>query len=142
MPSVSRPSSHSVTLDTRTLSVSIERDPRTVYEFASDPSNLPQWASGLAQSLKKVGEGWIAETPQGSMKLRFAERNTFGVLDHYVVPESGAELYIPMRVISNGAGSELIFTLFRSPGTTHEQLEADAKWVLRDLGALKRILEA
>jgi hypothetical protein len=89
-----------------------------------------------------VTDEWIAETPQGPMKVRFTERNNFGVLDHYVIPELGVEVYIPMRVIADGGGSELIFTVFRLPGMSNEKFAEDAKWVERDLEALKNLLEA
>jgi uncharacterized protein YndB with AHSA1/START domain len=34
--------------DVRHISVDIARRPAEVYEFASDPRNLPRWAAGLA----------------------------------------------------------------------------------------------
>jgi hypothetical protein len=43
------------------------------------------------------------------MKFRFVKRNEFGVLDHYVNPAPGVEVYVPMRVLANGSGSEVIF---------------------------------
>ena len=67
------------------------------------------------------------------MKVRFTERNRFGVLDHAVMPEPGVEVYIPMRVIANGTGSELLFTLFRLSDLSEEKFAEDAEWVLRDL---------
>lgn len=76
------------------------------------------------------------------MKVGFTERNRFRVLDHNVVPESGPEIYIPMRVISNGAGSEVLFTFFRLSGISAEKFAADAEWVRRDLDVLKNLLEA
>jgi hypothetical protein len=126
----------------RNLSVQIGRNPRDVYNFTSVPENFPQWASGLGKSLKRKNGEWIAETPQGPIKVRFTERNEFGILDHYVIPESGVEIYIPMRVIPNGSGSELIFTLFRLSDVSDEKFAADAEWVMRDLTALKNLLEA
>jgi hypothetical protein len=75
------------------------------------------------------------------MKFRFVERNDFGILDHYVRPPHGAEIYVPLRVIANGTGSELVFTLFRLPGMTQEEFERDAATVLQDLTSLKRVLE-
>jgi hypothetical protein len=128
--------------ETRNLSVSINRRPREVYDFASVPKNFSKWASGLGKSIRKVNDEWVAETPQGPMKVRFTERNDFGVLDHYVIPGPGAEIYIPMRVIANGTGSELIFTLFRLPDMSNEKYAEDAEWVMRDLNALKQLLEA
>ena len=126
----------------RNLSVQIKRNPRDVYNFTSVPENFPRWASGLGKSLKRKNGEWIAETPQGPIKVRFTERNEFGILDHYVIPESGVEIYIPMRVIPNGSGSELIFTLFRLSDVSDEKFAADAEWVMRDLTALKNLLEA
>jgi hypothetical protein len=127
--------------EARNLSVSINRRPREVYDFASVPENFPKWATGLGKSLRKMNDEWIAETPQGPMKVRFTERNDFGVLDHYVIPKPDKELYIPMRVIANGTGSELIFTLFRPPDMPDEKYAEDAEWVMRDLNALKKLLE-
>lgn len=126
----------------RNLSVQINRNPRDVYNFTSVPENWPRWASGLGKSLTKENGEWIAETPQGPVKVRFTERNAFGILDHYVRPKPGVGIYIPMRVIANGNGSELIFTLFRLSDMSEEQFAADANSVMRDLTALKILLEA
>ena len=125
----------------RTLSVSIGRPSDKVYEFASNPENLPRWAKGLGKSVRKQGGEWIVETPQGPMKIRFAERNTLGVLDHYVTTPSGTEVYVPMRVLSNGAGSEVLFTLFRLPDASDERYAEDMRMVERDLRTLKDLLE-
>ena len=130
------------TFESRTLSVRINRAPQDVYDFASVPTNFPKWASGLGGSMERVNDEWIAETPHGPMKVRFTERNNFGVLDHYVTLEPGVEIYIPMRVISNGTGSELIFTLFLLSDMSEEKFAEDAEWVRRDLNALKSVLEA
>ena len=35
------------------ISVSIERRAAEVYEFASNPENLPQWAGGISGSIKR-----------------------------------------------------------------------------------------
>jgi len=129
-------------LTSRTLGVSIRRPPAAVYEFVSNPANLPQWAPGLCQSVRREGSSWVVETPNGPMGIRFAESNPFGVLDHYVQPAAGPEIYVPMRVIPNADGSELIFTLFQLPDMTDEQFAADSHLVDQDLHRLKRILEA
>jgi hypothetical protein len=94
---------------------------REVYDFASVPENFSKWATGLGKSLRKMNDEWVAETPRGLMKARFTVRNDFGVLDHYVISKPGMEIYIPMRVIANGTGSELIFTLFRPPAMPDEK---------------------
>jgi hypothetical protein len=105
--------------------MTIERSPAEVYAFVSDPANLPKWASGL----------------NGAVKVRFVERNPYGVLDHYVKANGAAEVYMPMRVFPNGEGAEVLLTVFRQPGMTEEKFVDDTKWVRRDLEALKELLE-
>jgi len=112
-----------------------------VYAFVANPENLPRWAAGLCKSVSKSEAGWIVETPQGPMNLRFVEKNDLGVLDHYVSPAPGVEVYAPMRVLPNGPGSELLFTLFRLPGMSDEKFAEDAGLVTRDLEALKGMLD-
>lgn len=100
-----------MTFTAKHISVSINRSAAQIYEFVSNPENLPKWAAGLSGSIKRVDEDWIAESPMGTVKVKFAEKNKFGVLDHDVTLPSGVKVYNPMRVFPNNDGSELIFTL-------------------------------
>ncbi|MGH7320751.1 MAG: SRPBCC family protein [Candidatus Rokuibacteriota bacterium] len=128
--------------DVQHVSVSIARPPAEVYEFASDPRNLPRWASGLARSeVRRDGDAWVADAPFGKVRVRFAPRNAFGVMDHDVTLESGVTIHNPMRVVPNGQGSEFVFTLMRQPGTPDEQFARDKAAVEDDLKRLKDLLE-
>jgi hypothetical protein len=62
-------------------------------------------------------------------------------MDHYVTTTSGVEVYVPMRVLANGSGSEVVFTLFRLPDMSDEKYAEDMQLVERDLRGLKDILE-
>lgn len=123
------------------ISASIDRPPDEVYAFASNPENLPQWATGLSGSIRKVHGEWIADSPMGKVKIRFVEANVFGVLDHEVVLESGVRIWNPMRVVARGNGSEIIFTFFRQPDMSDQKFSEDARWVEKDLMRLKGLLE-
>lgn len=123
------------------ISVSIERRAAEVYEFASNPENLPQWAGGISGSIKKVDDEWIAKAPMGTVKVNFVEKNKFGILDHDVTLSSGAKFYNPMRVFPNNHGSEVIFTLYRQTGMSDQKFADDAGSVERDLNKLKTLLE-
>jgi uncharacterized protein YndB with AHSA1/START domain len=128
--------------DVQHISVSIALPPAEVYEFASDPRNLPKWASGLARSeVRKDGDEWVADAPIGKVRVKFVERNSFGVMDHDVKLESGVSVHNVMRVIPNGEGSEFVFTLIRQPGTPDEQFAKDKATVENDLKTLKDLLE-
>jgi hypothetical protein len=125
----------------RTISVSIGCDPREAYAYLSDPRNLPAWAPGLCTAIERAGEDWVATTPHGPVSVRFVEQNALGVLDHYVRAEPEAEALNPMRVVPNGSGCELTFTLFQRPGMNDEQFAADAGLVEADLHRARAILE-
>lgn len=126
----------------RTISVSIGRDWREVYDFASIPQNFPRWAAGLGRRFEETGDEWTAEDPDGRpIRIRFSEPNAYGVLDHTVLAEDGRETHSAMRVIPNGTGAEVMFTLLKMPGMTGEIFAADAAAVERDLNAVKALLE-
>jgi hypothetical protein len=94
--------------DIQHIGVYIARPPAEVYEFASDPRNLPRWAAGLARSeVRQDGDVWVADAPFGTVRVKFAERNAFGVMDHDVTLESGIIVHNPMRVVPRWEGSEL-----------------------------------
>ena len=129
------------TFETKTLSVTIQRDPAAVYRFVSNPKNLPVWAGAFCKSARKSGTDWIIETIAGPMQVRFAAKNSFGILDHHVYPAPKIEVCVPMRVVPNGTGSEVVFTLFRQPKMTRSLFQKDIGMVTRDLKGLKKHLE-
>lgn len=114
------------TVESRTLTVRIERPPSEVYEFLAEPANFAKWAKGLDLDLD----------------IRFSERNTFGVADHSVFPPGGQEVYVPLRAIRNGTGTEVLLTLLRQPEMTDDVMDRDAQRIEWDLQALKRVLES
>ena len=77
----------------------------------------------------------------GTVKVKFAEKNKFGVLDHDVTLPSGVTVYNPMRVFPNNDGSELVFTLYCRPDVSDLEFAEDAKSVEKDLTKLKTLLE-
>ena len=124
------------------ISIGIDRPVTAVYDVAADPRNLPKWAAGLAGSkVEQDGDAWFTESPMGRVTFTFAPRNDFGVLDHDVTLPSGETVYNPLRVISDGEGCEVIFTLRQRPEMSDEEYERDADAVGRDLAALKSLVE-
>jgi hypothetical protein len=126
-------------LETRTITVSIDCPPDRVYDFVSNPSNLPRWS--FFEAVTETDDGWVVQTPGGPVGFRFLEANRLGVLDHRVTLPSGVEIQVPMRVITNGRGSEVLFTLFRASDMTDQDFASDATQVIADLTKLKNVLE-
>lgn len=130
-----------MTSESKHLSERINRPAAEVYDYASNPANLPEWAPGLGSSVEHVDGRWLVDSPMGRVSVAFVPRNEYGVLDHDVTMPSGEIVYNPMRVTKDGNGSEMVFTLRRLPGTSDEDFERDAKAVAADLARLKRVLE-
>jgi len=116
-------------------------DAQTVYEFASQMNNLPQWASGLSSGIEQRNGQWIAQSPMGEVTVAMAARNEFGVMDHDVTLPDGTRVHNAFRVTPAGSGSLLTFVVLRMPGTTQAAFEADLAHVGKDLKALRQILE-
>lgn len=131
-----------MTYPSKQISISIACNPSKLYQFLAEPANLPKWAAGLSQSkLEQEGEFWVTDSPLGKVKVKFCGANIFGVVDHDVVLPSGEVNHNPMRVVANGDGSEVIFTLYRLPRMTDEDFERDSNFISNDLKTLKSIME-
>jgi len=125
---------------THTVSVGIAVDPARVYAYASEPANIPTWAPGFVKSIARQEDHWIAQTALGEARISFAAANAFGVLDHEVVLPTGT-FHNSMRVIPNGAGSEVLFTVIQMPGISDQQFDTDLDTVRADLNKLRTVLE-
>ena len=125
----------------RHVSCVITTSPRRVYDFASDPDNLPRWAAGLAtSSIVHNDDSLLVESPMGTVIVRFVPRNEYGVTDHDVVLPSGTTVTNPMRVLAHPEGSEVVFTV-RQIELSDEEFDRDCAMVERDLDELKRLME-
>ena len=126
----------------RIIHRTIRRPWRAVYAFAAKAENMPLWASGLASGLTREGDDWIADGgPVGNVRVRFAAQNELGVIDHRVTMPNGLVVENALRVVPNGSGAEVMFTLLRRPDMDEAAFEADAAHVARDLDMLARLME-
>ncbi|WP_243839019.1 SRPBCC family protein [Aeromicrobium yanjiei] len=131
-----------MTYESRHIARTIDRDADTVYLYASDPRHLPDWAAGLSTTISLVDGQWVAESDLGRITVELADDNPFGVLDHTVVLPDGTRVHNPLRVVPNGEGCDVVFSLFRLPGVDEAAFEADAAAVAADLETLKSVVEA
>ena len=130
-------------LEAKVIACSVRRSARELYEMLWTPGSFPKWASGLSDaSLERDGIGWRSQGPEGPIRLTFSEHNSVGVMDHWVDLGDGHVVYVPMRIIANGDGSEVMLTLFRQPGMSDGKLAEDEAWIRRDLGVLKEFAES
>lgn len=112
-------------MQTRNLSITIAVPLKHAYEQAHHPAFFKKWAAGMSSTAN----------------VEFTPRNDFGVLDHRVHIEGKPEIYVPLRMIANGEGTEVVLTLFREPHMSDADFAKDQGLVEKDLAALKKLLE-
>jgi hypothetical protein len=103
------------------ITQSIDLPPREVIEVASD---LSRWAAGVS----------------ADMAVTFRAGRELGILDHDV-EVGGQTFHNPLRVLENDSGSEVVFTLYRRPGVTDAEFDADLAAIRADLATLRDICE-
>lgn len=124
------------------VSTTIDRPAGDVYDFVSNPLNLTSWAAGLARrDVHMVDAQWVVDSPMGRVVVAFAPPNDFGILDHEVTLPAGETVHNPMRVIPNGDGCDVVFTVRRRPGMSENEFTADVTAVTADLAALRTLME-
>jgi polyketide cyclase/dehydrase/lipid transport protein len=124
-----------------TKSISIEADPRTVFEFVADPAHLPRWAVGFAKAVRKDGDRWLVGTGAGELPVRVRADPATGVVDFLMSPAPGVEVAASSRVVARGAGSEYVFTQVQAPGMPEEAFARSVAALVHELTVLKALLE-
>ncbi|WP_457417593.1 SRPBCC family protein [Roseateles sp. P5_E7] len=127
----------------KVVSETVAASANEVYEFARQRENLHRWASGLASAdIAEEGDHWVvADSPMGRIQIRMAPKNEFGVLDHEVTTPDGMTTHNAFRVTPVDEGCALTFVVLRAAGASDEAFEQDAAHVLKDLRALKVLVE-
>lgn len=127
--------------EARTVSISIARTPDDVYAYLSEPARIPEWSEFITK-IRRDGDHWIATTATGEQsQMIFEPKNRLRVLDHDVVVSPKLTVHVPIRVLPNGAGSEVSFTIFRLAGMDDAAFAKDIAMVETDLRGMKRVLE-
>ncbi len=124
-----------------TRSVTINCPVGRVFAFIADPVNLPLWSKSFCLSIHPDQGQWVAETPQGPIKIRIATHRQLGIADQFLSPAPGVEFMIPTRVVPNGLGAEFIFTLFQPDHLSDDEYLQEVALVEHELQLLKQLLE-
>jgi len=124
-----------------TRSITIKTSPDKVFEFVSNPANLPFWSRSFCLSVSQQQGKWIVETPEGPLPIRIAVHRQLRIADQFFSPAPGVEFMIPTRVIPNGSVSEFILTLFQPEDLSEEQYHDEVSMIEQELIYLKNILE-
>jgi hypothetical protein len=112
-----------------------------VVTVAGDPVQLPRWAAGLSAGVRLESGRWLTDSPMGTVEIRYVGPTQWGILDHDVTFPDRTVVHNPLRVLRNDQGSEVVFSLFKRPGMTDDEFDADAQIVREDLARLKNLFD-
>ncbi len=130
------------TMTTETLTVTIDASADAVSKDLANPATHPEWATDFFAGPATAGndDTWTVNVPMmgGEVAMKVDADVANGRIDLYLAP-LGAPFGppLPVRVIPNGDGCDVLFTLARFPG------QPDAAWsdglasMQRELIALK-----
>ena len=130
------------TMTTETLSVTIDAPVDRVTADLADASTHPEWGTGFfAGPARPVGDGvWKSTVPMmgGEVSMKVDADVDCGRIDLYLAP-AGAPFGppLPIRVIPNGDGCDVLFTLGRFPGQPDEEWTAGLESMQHELANLK-----
>jgi hypothetical protein len=119
----------------------LNRPAAEVYAFLAKPQNYAEWAAVTGRMVQIGPQDWRVDTAFGERIIRFCELNSFGVLDHAVYRAGEEPMMLPMRVVPNGEGSELMFLFFRRPDMSDEQFASSIEWINVDFLTLRSLIE-
>jgi hypothetical protein len=126
-----------------TQAVSIDAPEAVVFDFVSDPYNLPQWAPAFARSVRPDGDDWIVTTDGGDDRVHIRVSRELGTVDFLAAgPLPDVEMGGFSRVIQNGEGSEYLFTLLFAEDMSEADLAGQRAAVAGELAAVRLRCEA
>lgn len=128
-------------LPSHTLSVTITRHWLDLYETIWKPEYFPKWVAQLGEAPLLAENGaWKARSAEGAVKVRFTEHNTYGVMDYWIDNGFGKEIYMPMRIVPNQEGAQVLLTLFRQPFTSDEKFQQELALLQQNLQRLYHLV--
>lgn len=121
--------------------VDIQAPRERVFSFLVNPMNWPQYAVVNLRSVSPGKDGWFkAVTKFGEGQIKVRGLKDFGILDHtWKDPQATWDAYC--RVVPNGDGSTVMFTLFQPPVMNDQQFDQAMKEMDTEMAKLKEILE-
>ena len=131
------------TYETQTIVVSIDADPIRVATDLADPVSHPEWAvEFFSGPVRPRGGGeYVADIALlgGPARFRIDADVERGIVDLYLAPEGrpfGQPL--PVRLVPNGDGVDVLWTLARPPGVPDDAWGSAIASMRRELENLRR----
>ena len=131
------------TLATEVLKVTIDAPVEAVSLDLADPRTHPEWASEFFGGPAMPGEGdevvVTVSAMGGPARMRVEADTSRGLVDLYLAPgDAPFGPPLPVRVVPNGTGCDVLWVLTRFPGVDDNRWTAGLASMRRELEALAR----
>jgi hypothetical protein len=118
----------------QTRSIAIDATPSSVHEFMSAPGNIPRWAPKFATEVHRDGERWIATSARGDAEIVVDSHPSARTVDILSAADRTRGAFA--RVLPNGSGCEVLFTLFFAADASAEAIATQMTIVDEELAAI------
>ncbi len=118
-----------------TRSVSIAAPPAAVHGYLADAQNLPEWAPSFATAVRPRGGHWVVTQGDVEIDVAILADRDRGTVDIVSAADHARGAFL--RVLPNGLGSELLFTLLFAHHTPEHQIDAQMVTVDNELAAVR-----
>ncbi len=129
-------------MNTNTVTAYFNAPRDRVFAYLSEVENLPRWATGFCQELKKVGGDHKIVTPMGELFFRIDADPKTGVIDMASGPDKETMPPWPVRVAAlPDGGSLLLFTALQMPGVSDENFAAQCRELKAEFENIRQAVE-
>jgi len=120
-------------------SLGVAASPADVHAYLSDAGNLPAWAPGFAPRISPSGSSWLVTRDDGEFTIDVVAEPRSRAVDFVSASDHARGLFA--RVLPNGDGSEVVFTLLFAPDTPQDVVATQALTLETELAAVRDACE-
>jgi len=126
-----------------TVTTILPASQQAVFEYLSDISKLPEWASEFARELKRDGEDYKVRNGLGEFYFEMRADSNTGVIDMFAGLTKDRMAVFPTRVVGLPDGrTAYSFTMFQDPDMPDELFEAQLQSLRREFQNIEQVLSA
>jgi hypothetical protein len=128
---------------TATVTTVLSAPQERVFDYLADIVHLPEWATEFARELRRDGDDYKVVNGLGEFFFAIEADRATGVIDMFAGPSKNEMAVFPTRAVALPDGrTAYTFTMFQSPGMSHELFESQHASLQRELVNLERLLPA
>ena len=125
----------------RTVTVVLDADHGTVFDYLSDIERLPEWATEFARVLRREGEDYKVVNGLGEFYFAIQADRQTGVIDMFAGPSKQRMAVFPTRAVPLPDGrTAYSFTMFQQPDMSDELFDAQYASLQREFANIERAL--